>query len=95
MIEKRTHTAGSDLEAVRIVKENFHISAPIASGFSLSRKDGMEICRWFKTTATDTARGEGRRGLHRRFLDRHPTYGITELFCAACGACGACGGPRP
>jgi hypothetical protein len=43
MIEKRTHTAGSELEAVRIVKENFHISAPTASGFPLSRKDGMGI----------------------------------------------------
>jgi hypothetical protein len=50
-IEKRTHTAPSDLEAIRTVKENLHISAPTASGFSLRRRDGMEIYRWFKTDA--------------------------------------------
>jgi hypothetical protein len=51
LIEKRAHTARSDLEAIRIVKENFHVSAPTASGFSLRRKDGAEIYRWFKTEA--------------------------------------------
>jgi hypothetical protein len=50
-IERRTHTARSDLEAIRTVKENLHISAPTASGFSLRRRDGMEIYRWFKTDA--------------------------------------------
>jgi len=49
IIDKRIHTAGSDL-----VKENFLISAPTASGFSLRRRDGMEIYRWFKTD-TDSA----------------------------------------
>lgn len=49
IIEKRTHTARSELEAIRVVKESFHISAPTASGFSLRRKDGREIYRWFKT----------------------------------------------
>lgn len=48
-IEKRTHSARSDLEAIRVVKESFQISAPTASGFSLRRKDGREIYRWFKT----------------------------------------------
>jgi hypothetical protein len=78
MIEKRTHTAGSDLEAVRIFKENFHISAPTASGFSLSRKDGMEIYRWFKTTDTDTARGGGAARTPPSFPRPPATYGITE-----------------
>jgi hypothetical protein len=36
-IEKRAHTASSDLEAIRTMKENLHISAPTASGFSLRR----------------------------------------------------------
>jgi hypothetical protein len=53
-IEKRVHSANSDLEAIRILKENFHISAPTASGFSLRRKDGKEIYRWFKTEARST-----------------------------------------
>jgi hypothetical protein len=48
-IAKRTHTAPSDLEAIRTAKENLRISAPTASGFSLRRKDGREIYRWFKT----------------------------------------------
>jgi hypothetical protein len=51
IIEKRTHTARSDMEAIERVKKNFHISAPTASGFSLRRKDGMEIYRWFKPDA--------------------------------------------
>jgi hypothetical protein len=51
LVEKRVHTASSDLEAIRILKENFHISAPTAAGFSLRRKDGTEIYRWFKTEA--------------------------------------------
>jgi len=51
IIEKRTHTAASDLEAMRTIKENFHIFAPTACGFSLRRKDGAEIYRWFKTAA--------------------------------------------
>jgi hypothetical protein len=50
-IEKRTHTARSDLEAIRTVKENLKISAPTASGFSLRSRDGREIYRWFKTDA--------------------------------------------
>ena len=50
-IERRTYSAPSDLEAIRRVKETFHISAPTASGFSLRRRDGMEIYRWFKTGA--------------------------------------------
>jgi hypothetical protein len=54
IIKTRTHAASSDLEAIRIVKENFRISAPNASGFSLRRRDGMEIYRWFKTD-TDSA----------------------------------------
>jgi hypothetical protein len=48
IIEKWTHTAGSDFEAIRIAKQDFRISAPTASGFSLRRRDGMEIYRWFK-----------------------------------------------
>jgi hypothetical protein len=56
VIENRTHTAQSDLEAIRIVKENFRISAPTASGFSLRRKDGAEIYRWFRTE-THSANG--------------------------------------
>jgi hypothetical protein len=51
IIEKRSHTARSDLEAIRTVKDNLHRSAPTASGFSLRRRDGMEIYRWFKTDA--------------------------------------------
>lgn len=51
IMEKRAHTASSDLEAIRIIKENFRISAPTASGFSLRRKDGAEIYRWFKMEA--------------------------------------------
>ena len=47
-IERRIHTARSDVEAIQTVKQSFHISAPVASGFSLRRKDGMEIYRWFK-----------------------------------------------
>jgi hypothetical protein len=60
IIEKRTHTARSDLEAIRTVKENLHISAPTASGFSLRRKDGMEIYRWFKIDAVEPTRPEGK-----------------------------------
>jgi len=52
MIEKRTHTAGSDDEAIRTAKENLQFSAPpTASGFSLTRADGKEIYRWFKAAA--------------------------------------------
>jgi hypothetical protein len=51
IIEKRTHTADSDLEAMRTLRESFHIFAPTASGFSPRRKDGAEIYRWFKTAA--------------------------------------------
>ena len=47
-IERRTESAASDLEAIRSVKEIFDVSAPAASGFSLRRKDGTEIYRWFK-----------------------------------------------
>ena len=50
-IERRTHSAASDLEAIRSVGQNFDISTPAASGFSLRRKDGREIYRWFKTDA--------------------------------------------
>ncbi len=51
-IEKRTHTASSDDEAIRTAKENLrHSAPPTASGFSLMRQDGKEICRWFKTDA--------------------------------------------
>jgi hypothetical protein len=32
-------------------KENLHISAPTASGFSPRSRDGREIYRWFKTDA--------------------------------------------
>ena len=35
LIEKRTHTARSDMEAIELVKKNFSISSPTASGFSL------------------------------------------------------------
>jgi hypothetical protein len=58
IIEKRAHTASSDLEAIRTIKENFHISAPTASGFSLRRKDGAEIYRWFKTEAQSANGGD-------------------------------------
>jgi hypothetical protein len=48
-IQKRAHTAISDLEAIRTAKEKLHHSAPpTASGFSL-RKEGREIYRWFRT----------------------------------------------
>jgi hypothetical protein len=57
------HTASSDLEAIRTLKENFHIFAPTASGFSLRRKDGAEIYRWFKTEA-QSANG-GNHGARR------------------------------
>ncbi len=60
IIEKRAHT---DLEAIRTIKENLHISAPTASGFSLRRKDGAEIYRWFKTEA-QSANG-GKHGARR------------------------------
>jgi hypothetical protein len=59
IIEKRTHTARSDIEAIERVKHSFNISAPTASGFSLRRKDGMEIYRWFKPDAqSDGAYGD-------------------------------------
>jgi hypothetical protein len=55
IMKTRAQAASSDFEAIRIVKENFHVSAPpTASGFSLRRRDGMEIYRWFKTDAQST-----------------------------------------
>jgi hypothetical protein len=61
IIEKRTHTARSDLEAIRTVKENLHISAPTASGFSLRTRDGMEIYRWFQTDAVEPTGPHGKK----------------------------------
>ena len=61
LIEKRVHTASSDLEAIRTMKENLHISAPTASGFTLRRKDGAEIYRWFKTDEARNANGGKQR----------------------------------
>jgi hypothetical protein len=58
VIEKRAHTASSDLEAIKILKENLHVSAPTASWFSLKRKDGAEIYRWFKTEARNANGGK-------------------------------------
>ena len=58
IIEKRTHTADSDLEAMRTLRESFHIFAPTASGFSPRRKDGAEIYRWFKTEAQSAIGGK-------------------------------------
>src|SRR5208337_688990 len=48
IIGTRTYTARSDLEAIRIVEENLDVSAPTASGFSLTRREG-DLYRWFKT----------------------------------------------
>ena len=55
IVEKRVHTARSDVEAIHRVKETFSISAPTASGFSLRRKDGMEIYRWFMVDEAQSA----------------------------------------
>ena len=52
MIERRTLSAHSDDEAIRIAKENLKLSAPpTASGFALRKQDGKEIYRWFKPEA--------------------------------------------
>jgi hypothetical protein len=61
VMKTRAHTASSDLEAIRTIKENFHIFAPTASGFTLRRKDGAEIYRWFKTDEARNANGGKQR----------------------------------
>ncbi len=64
IIGTRTHSARSDLEAIRIVEENLHVSAPTASGFSLRRRDGdLQVVQDGRGTAPISPRGEGRRKL--------------------------------
>jgi hypothetical protein len=51
LIEKRVHTARSDVKEIEHLKKNFSTSAPTASGFLLKRNNGTEIYRWFKPEA--------------------------------------------
>jgi len=76
-IGTRTHTARSDLEAIRIVEENLHVSAPTASGFSLRRREGdLQVVQDGHGQRQSVLEARGGAD-YRRFL-RRPTYGVTE-----------------
>ncbi len=57
-IENRTYAGRSDDEAIRTAKDILlrNSPPPNACGFSLTRQDHTEVCRWFNTEADSAHR---------------------------------------